>query len=162
MTILTILSYPDSRLRIKADPVTTFCASLAILAEDMADTMYQYKGIGLAATQVDSRQRLIVVDVSDKQNDLRIFVNPNVVESSGKVVTREGCLSVPDVLGYVERPSQILLEYYTLRGKRCTMEAEGLLAVCVQHEIDHLDGKVFIDHLEESERLKAEALFKGQ
>ncbi|WP_092414789.1 peptide deformylase [Candidatus Ichthyocystis sparus] len=162
MSILTILSYPDSRLRLKASPVTSFSADLAVLSDNMADTMYRCKGIGLAATQVNVQQRLIVVDISDKRDELKVFVNPKVIDSSGTVVTREGCLSVAEVMGDVERPSHIVLEYHTLRGKHCTTEADGLLAVCIQHEIDHLNGVVFIDHLDESERSKVDAFFANR
>ena len=121
--------------------------SIRRLAADMAETMYEAPGIGLAATQVDVHQRVVVIDVSEDKSDLRVFINPTLEKTEGFAVGEEGCLSVPGIYDKVERAERVRVNYLNLDGKSQVLEAEGLLAVCIQHEIDHLNGKVFVDHL---------------
>jgi peptide deformylase len=145
---LTILEYPDSRLRTVARPVTSFDADLRQLVADMAETMYAAPGIGLAATQVDRHLQLIVVDVSESKDQLRVFVNPQVVWASEETaLCEEGCLSVPSVYDEVRRPARVRVRAQDADGRSFELDCEGLLAVCVQHEMDHLGGKVFVDYL---------------
>jgi peptide deformylase len=145
---LTILEYPDPRLRTVARPVTVFDAELRRLVGDMAETMYAAPGIGLAATQVDRHIQLIVIDVSETKDQLRVFVNPQIVwVSEETVVCEEGCLSVPNIYDEVRRPARARVRAQDADGKSFELDCEGLLAVCVQHEIDHLTGKVFVDYL---------------
>lgn len=157
MAVLDILVYPDQRLRQVAKPVESFDHDLHRLLDDMAETMYQAPGIGLAAIQVNVPRRAIVMDISEQRNELREFVNPRVVEKEGELESEEGCLSVPDVYAPVKRAEAVIVEARDRRGEPFTLEAEGLLAVCIQHEIDHLDGKVFVDYLS---RLKQERIKK--
>ena len=148
MTILKILHYPDPRLRVKAHLVENFDQNLKLLADNMFETMYEAKGIGLAATQVDISQRLIVMDISQEKNKKMVFVNPEISKKSDSFKSYdEGCLSVPGVYESVNRPDEVSVIYYDLDGKRHILNADGLLSVCIQHEIDHLDGKVFVDYL---------------
>jgi peptide deformylase len=147
MALLPILRFPDPRLKKIAAPVTRFDDSLRRLAADMAETMYEAPGIGLAATQVDVHKRMVVIDVSEDRNDLRVFVNPAILACAGLQVGEEGCLSVPGIYDKVERAERVRVRFQDLEGGEHTLEADGLLAVCIQHEIDHLDGKVFVDHL---------------
>ena len=147
MALLPILRFPDPRLKKVAVPVVAFDDGLRRLAADMAETMYEAPGIGLAATQVDVHKRLVVIDVSEEKNALQVFVNPRLLGCEGVQVGEEGCLSVPGIFDKVERAERVRVEFQDLDGKACTLEADGLLAVCIQHEIDHLDGKVFVDHL---------------
>lgn len=148
MALLSILRYPDPRLHTVAKPVTTFDESLARLVADMAETMYAAPGIGLAATQVDVHQRVIVIDVSDTRDQLLVLVNPEIVWASDeRQVYEEGCLSVPGIYDGVERPSRVGLRSLDVEGHPREFEADGLLAVCVQHEMDHLKGKVFVEYL---------------
>ncbi len=148
MAVLTILRYPDPRLHQVAAPVTEFDDELRRLVRDMADTMYAAPGVGLAATQVDVHRRVIVVDVSEDKSALRVFVNPEIVSASGeRKVYEEGCLSVPGIYEEVERPDRITVRAFDERGAPFTVEADGLLAVCLQHEIDHLNGRVFVQYL---------------
>jgi len=148
MALLSILRYPDPRLHTVAKPVTTFDESLARLVADMAETMYAAPGIGLAATQVDVHQRVIVIDVSDTRDQLFVLVNPEIVWASDeRQVYEEGCLSVPGIFDGVERPLRVRVEAHDASGKLHEFDAEGLLAVCVQHEMDHLQGKVFVEYL---------------
>ena len=147
MALLPILRFPDPRLKKVAAPVTRFDDDLRRLAADMAETMYEAPGIGLAATQVDVHQRLVVIDVSEDKSELRAFVNPRLVACAGSQTGEEGCLSVPGIFDKVERAERVTVNYQDLDGNEQVLEAEGLLAVCIQHEIDHLDGKVFVDHL---------------
>lgn len=147
MAILTVLHYPHPNLRKVANPVETFDAALKTLASNMLETMYQEDGIGLAATQVDVQKRLIVIDISEQRNDPLYIVNPELVTEDGRRAYQEGCLSVPGFAYDVERADAIVLNYQTLDGKQKTLSAEGLLATCIQHEIDHLNGKLFIDYL---------------
>jgi len=145
---LTILEYPDPRLRTVARPVTAFDAGLRRLVNDMAETMYAAPGVGLAATQVDQHIQLIVVDVSETKDQLRVFVNPQIVWASDETaVCEEGCLSVPNVYDEVRRPARVRVRAQDADGKPFELDCEGLLAVCVQHEMDHLTGKVFVDYL---------------
>jgi len=148
MALLDILRYPDPRLHKVAKPVQKFDADLKRLADDMAHTMYEAPGVGLAATQVDRHIQLIVIDTSDTRDDLLVLVNPEITWfSPERQVYDEGCLSVPGIYDGVERPSRIKLKFQDLSGKTFEREAEGLLAVCIQHEIDHLKGKVFVEYL---------------
>ncbi len=147
MPILNILRYPDPKLRRIAEPVTQVDAAVRTLVDDMAETMYHAPGIGLAAIQVDVPRRIIVVDVSEQRNELLALINPRIVEQEGAQVMEEGCLSVPGIFEPVERARRILLRAIDCEGRELEREAEGLLAVCIAHEIDHLDGKVFVDYL---------------
>ena len=148
MTRLTILEYPDPRLRTRAVPVDAVDGRLRDLIDDMLESMYAAKGIGLAATQVDVHERLIVVDVSGERSAPLVLINPRITwASEEKQVNDEGCLSVPGIYDGVERSSSVKIEALDGEGKSRTIEAEGLLAVCVQHEMDHLLGKVFVEYL---------------
>ena len=147
MALLPILRFPDERLRTVAKPVTVFDAALRQLVADMAETMYEAPGIGLAATQVNVHQRVIVIDVSEDQKGLQAFINPVIESVSGMQTYEEGCLSVPGVYDKVDRPSDVRVRYQDLDGKEHVLETSELLAICIQHEIDHLNGKVFVDHL---------------
>jgi peptide deformylase len=148
MSLLTILRYPDPRLHKLAKPVTVFDERLKKLAANMAETMYDAPGVGLAATQVDVHEQLIVIDTSETHSDLRVFVNPKIVwASEEKQVYDEGCLSVPGVYDGVERPARVKVRALDVEGKPFELEADGLLAVCIQHEMDHLKGKVFVEYL---------------
>ncbi len=148
MTVLSILRYPDPRLHRIAQPVEKVDDSIRQLIADMSETMYEAPGIGLAATQVDRHIRLIVMDVSEEKNELRVFINPEIVNASDERKTyEEGCLSVPGIYEEVERPEAITIKALDRDGKPFTLEADGLLAVCLQHEIDHLNGKVFVQYL---------------
>ena len=147
MALLPILRFPDERLRTVAKPVTVFDDALRKLVADMAETMYEAPGIGLAATQVNVHQRVVVIDVSEDQKGLQAFVNPVIESLSGMQTYEEGCLSVPGVYDKVDRPSDVRVRYQDLDGKEHVLETGELLAICIQHEIDHLNGKVFVDHL---------------
>ena len=152
MAKLTILEFPDPRLRKKAVPVDTVDDELRTLIDDMFETMYAAPGIGLAATQVDVHRRLLVADVSADKSDPHVFINPEILEKDGVTFTEEGCLSVPGYYEEVKRAEHIRLRYLDREGRECEGEFEGLLAVCIQHEIDHLDGKLFVDYLSEAKR----------
>jgi peptide deformylase len=152
MAKLTILEFPDPRLRKKAVPVDAVDDELRALIDDMFETMYAAPGIGLAATQVDVHRRLLVADVSSDKRAPHVFINPVIVEKDGVTVTEEGCLSVPGYYEEVKRAEHIRVRYLDRDGRECEDELEGLLAVCVQHEIDHLDGKLFVDYLSEAKR----------
>jgi peptide deformylase len=152
MAKLTILEFPDPRLRTKATPVDVVDDSLRLTIADMFETMYAAPGIGLAATQVDFHKRLLVADVSSNQTEPHAFINPVILEKDGVIVSDEGCLSVPGYYEEVERAEHIRLRYLDQQGEEQEMEAEGLLAICIQHEIDHLDGKLFVDYLSEAKR----------
>lgn len=157
MALLDILTYPDPRLRQRASPVDAVDAHVRQLADDMAQTMYAAKGIGLAATQVGVAKRVVVMDLSAEHDQLLVLINPRVVARDGSQECEEGCLSVPDVFETVERALRVTVSYLDLDGEARQMDADGLLAVCVQHEIDHLDGKLFVDYLS---RLKQDRLRK--
>jgi peptide deformylase len=152
MTKLTILEFPDPRLRKKAAPVEVVDDALRALIDDMFETMYAAPGIGLAATQVDYHQRLLVADVSADRSAPHVLINPRILEKDGVAVTEEGCLSVPGYYEEVERADHVRVAYLDRNGDACEMEAEGLLAVCIQHEMDHLEGKLFVDYLSEAKR----------
>jgi len=162
MAQLPILEYPDPRLRIRAEPVTEFDAELAQLVADMFETMYLAPGIGLAATQVNVHRRVLVADVSEERNAPICLVNPEIVRAEGTISYEEGCLSVPDVFEAVERAERVTVRAYNERGEPLEMDAEGLLAICIQHEMDHLEGKLFVDYLSalKRSRLKKKALKK--
>ncbi|RXZ30969.1 peptide deformylase [Oxalobacteraceae bacterium CAVE-383] len=148
MALLPILRYPDPRLHKVAKPVTEFDARLKQLIADMAETMYDAPGIGLAASQVDVHQQLLVMDISETNDELRVFINPEILwASEEKKLYDEGCLSVPGVYDGVERPARIKARALDADGKPFEVEADGLLAVCLQHEMDHLKGKVFVEYL---------------
>jgi peptide deformylase len=148
MALLNVLSYPDPRLHKIAKPVATVDARIKKIVADMAETMYEAPGVGLAATQVDIHERIVVIDVSDDQNELMVFINPEIVWASPEKKTwREGCLSVPEFYDEVERPAQVKVKALDIDGKEFEVDADGLLAVCLQHELDHLQGKVFVEYL---------------
>jgi len=148
MAVLDILRYPDSRLHKVARPVLVFDDRVRRLVRDMAETMYAAPGIGLAATQVDVHERVIVIDVSESKDRLQVFVNPEIVgASTDRKTYEEGCLSVPGIYEEVERPEQVTVRAFDEHGKAFTIDADGLLAVCLQHEMDHLQGKVFVQYL---------------
>ena len=160
MAVLPILKYPDQRLHKVARPVAVD-DRIRQLVRDMAETMYAAPGIGLAATQVDVHERVIVIDVSDTHDQLQVFINPEIVETSEqRRPFEEGCLSVPGVYDEVERPERVRVRALNERGESFTLDADGLLAVCIQHEIDHLDGKVFVQYLSrlKQSRLRARLL----
>lgn len=152
MTKLAILEYPDSRLRTKAVPVLVVDDALRQLADDMLETMYAAKGIGLAATQVNVHRRLLVLDVSDAHDEPRVFVNPEIIAATGRALREEGCLSVPGIHDKLQRATHIRVRAQDRKARWFEMDAEGLLAVCLQHEIDHLEGKLFVDYLSELKR----------
>jgi peptide deformylase len=147
MSKLTILRYPDSRLYTKAKPVSNVDDRIRQLAQDMAETMYDAPGIGLAATQVDVHEQLIILDISESRDALQVFINPKLVWTEGLADREEGCLSVPGIYDKVTRAERIRVRALNLEGKPFELEAEGLLAVCIQHEMDHLLGKVFVQYL---------------
>ena len=148
MALLNVLCYPDPRLHKVAKPVEQVDARIKKIVADMADTMYEAPGVGLAATQVDIHERIVVIDVSEEQNQLMVFINPEIIWSSPeKKSWREGCLSVPEFYDEVERPAQVRVKALDVDGKAFELDADGLLAVCLQHELDHLHGKVFVEYL---------------
>jgi len=152
MAKLKILEFPDPRLRTKAAPVEVVDDALRTLIGDMFETMYGAPGIGLAATQVDVHKRLLVADVSSDKSEPHVLINPEITEKDGVTVTDEGCLSVPGYYESVERAEHIRVKFLDRNGDAVEMEAQGLLAVCIQHEMDHLDGKLFVDYLSEAKR----------
>ena len=162
MPILNILRYPDARLHKIAVPVTVFDESLKKLVADMAETMYAAPGIGLAATQVDVHKQVIVVDVSERKDSLVVLVNPEIVEATGESDIEEGCLSVPGIYELVQRAERVKVRAYDQNGKAFTLEAQGLLAVCIQHEMDHLQGKVFLEHLSQLKQQRIRAKLAKQ
>jgi len=154
MAQLHILEYPDPRLKKVAAPVTTFTPDIEKLVRDMAETMYAAPGVGLAATQVDVHKRVIVIDLSDTRDDLRVFINPELVASGGEAECVEGCLSVPGYYDKVTRAAQITVRAMDARGVPFELTTDGLLAVCIQHEMDHLEGKVFVEKLSALKRAR--------
>ncbi|MFK8032391.1 MAG: peptide deformylase [Gammaproteobacteria bacterium] len=156
MTHFTILEYPDPRLRTVAKKVETVTPEITTLAEKMLETMYAAPGIGLAATQVDEHIRLLVVDVSEERDQPYCLINPEIVSKDGKIVHEEGCLSIPDIFAKVTRSEHIVVKALDKNGKEFELEAEGLLAICIQHEMDHLQGIVFVDHLSPLKRRMVE------
>jgi peptide deformylase len=157
MALLKILEYPDPRLRKIAAPVAAVTPEIQKLVRDMAETMYAAPGVGLAATQVDAHKRIIVIDTSDARDDLKVFINPELVAAQGEAECEEGCLSVPGYYDKVTRAAQVTVRALDSDGKPFELAAEGLLAVCVQHEMDHLIGKVFVDHLSPLKRARLAA-----
>jgi peptide deformylase len=149
MAILEILQYPDNRLNTPAQRVERIDAATKKLVDDMAETMYAAPGVGLAATQVDVHKQIVVIDVSEDRSDLRVFINPEITRREGLAVNQEGCLSVPGIYDNVERADSVTVTALDRNGSRFTLNASGVLATCIQHEIDHLQGKVFVDYLSE-------------
>ena len=147
MALLNILQYPDERLHIVAKPVEKIDGRIKTLIADMFETMYEARGIGLAATQVDVHERVVVMDLSEEKNEPRVFINPLITHKNGETSYEEGCLSVPGIYDTVTRAETVTVEALDENGKKFVLEAEGLLAICVQHELDHLMGKVFVEHL---------------
>ena len=156
MSKLNILEFPDPRLRRVAKPVDAVTDRERQLAADMLETMYDARGIGLAATQVNEDIRLLVLDLSEERDDPKVFINPEIVERDGSQTCEEGCLSVPGVYAEVKRAERIRVRALDTDGESFELEADGLLAVCIQHEIDHLDGKVFVDYLSPLKRRMVE------
>ena len=159
MAQLTILHYPDPRLRIKAKPVTEVDERIRTLVADMLETMYTESGIGLAATQVNVHERVLVLDISEERNRPLCLINPQILHSEGEISYEEGCLSVPDVFDTVSRAEFIRVAALDEDGERFEMEAEGLLAICIQHEMDHLEGKLFVDYLSALKRGRLKTRF---
>jgi peptide deformylase len=147
MAILDVLRFPDDRLRTVAKPVVTVDKHIRQLVGDMFETMKAENGIGLAATQVNVHKRVVVMDISEEQNDPQVFINPEITHKDGKTVSEEGCLSVPNNYAKVERAEHIVVKALDADGKEFNLEADGLLAICIQHELDHLKGKLFVDYL---------------
>ena len=147
MSVLTVLHYPDDRLRTIAKPVTEFNEKLSQLVADMIETMYAENGIGLAATQVNIHQRVVVIDLSEERNQPQVFINPEIITKSGDTTYEEGCLSVPQNYANVERAAEVTVKAQDAEGNPFEVNANGLLAICLQHELDHLVGKLFIDYL---------------
>ncbi|MDR3410763.1 MAG: peptide deformylase [Formivibrio sp.] len=147
MALLNILHYPDERLHKIASQVREFGPELQQLIDDMAETMYAAPGIGLAATQVDRHIRMLIIDLSEEKNALQVFINPEILSMDGEIVGEEGCLSVPGIYEEITRAAHITVRAQDRQGKPFDLTAEGLLAICIQHEIDHLNGKVFVEKL---------------
>jgi peptide deformylase len=147
MAILDILTYPDPRLYEAAKPVEAIDHKIRKLVDDMAETMYTAPGVGLAAIQVNEARQIIVLDISEERNQLRVFINPEILRKEGAAINEEGCLSVPGIYDKVERAESVTVTALDRDGNRFTINASGLLAVCIQHEVDHLAGKVFVDYL---------------
>ncbi len=164
MSILSILHYPDPRLHQVSEPVTEVDASIVQLASDMAETMYAAPGIGLAAPQVGVLKRIIVVDISKDKDQLMVLINPEIIKKEGQVEYEEGCLSVPGIYELLvnKRAERIRVRALGVDGKRFELEADDLLAICLQHEIDHLDGKLFVDYLSELKRTRIRNKLKKQ
>ena len=162
MALLNILRYPDARLHKVAAPVTVFDESLKRLVADMAETMYAAPGIGLAATQVDVHKQVIVIDVSERRDSLVVLINPEILDASGVSDIEEGCLSVPTIYDTLERAERVKVRAYDQNGNPFTLEAQGLLAVCIQHEMDHLVGKVFVESLSQLKQQRIRARLAKQ
>jgi len=160
MAILKILQYPDERLHTIAKPVSEVTAATRKLIRDMAETMYAAPGVGLAATQVDVHQQVIVVDISETHDQLLVFINPELIASSGEIEREEGCLSVPGVYENVCRAERVTVNALDAHGKPFTLETDGFLATCVQHEMDHLKGKVFVEYLSPLKQSRLRAKLK--
>lgn len=160
MAILEIIQYPDPRLYTAAERVESIDAKTRKLIDDMAETMYAAPGIGLAATQVDVHKQIIVIDVSEDRSDLRVFINPEITRREGVAVNQEGCLSVAGIYDNVERAESVTVTALDRNGARFTLNASGLLAACIQHEMDHLTGKVFVEYLSELKQNRIRAKLK--
>jgi peptide deformylase len=154
MALLPILEFPDPRLRTRAQPVAAVDGQLRKLIDDMFDTMYAAPGIGLAATQVNVHKRLLVIDISESRTEPLALINPEILSQDGSEETEEGCLSVPGIYDKVVRAERIRVRALDRSGQQIEFDAEGMLAVCIQHEIDHLDGKLFVDYLSELKRTR--------
>jgi peptide deformylase len=157
MAQLRILEYPDPRLKKVASSVTSFTPELAKLVKDMAETLYAAPGVGLAATQVDVHKRVVIIDISEAHDDLKVFINPELTAADGVAEQEEGCLSVPGYYDKVARAARITVRAQNERGEPFELHAEGLLAVCIQHEMDHLLGKVFVEYLSPLKRARLAA-----
>ena len=162
MAILKILHYPDKRLHTVAKPVASVTPEIKKLVQDLAETMYAAPGIGLAATQVDVHEQVIVLDISTAQDQLQVFINPQITASSGQSECEEGCLSVPGVYETVRRAERVTVQALNVEGELFTLEADGMLATCVQHEIDHLKGRVFVEYLSMLKQTRLQAKIKKQ
>ncbi len=162
MALLPILQYPDFRLHKQAKPVATVTDATRRLIRDMSETMYAAPGVGLAATQVDVHERIIVIDVSEAHNELRVFINPELIKTEGEGESEEGCLSVPGIYEKVKRAEHVTVRAMDENGRTFTLEADGLLAVCIQHEMDHLQGKVFVEYLSQLKQSRIRAKLKKQ
>lgn len=163
MALLPILRYPDPRLKTVATPVTQFDDSLVKLTHDMAETMYDAPGVGLAATQVNVHKRIIVIDVTEDNSGLTVFVNPEIIQASEESkVYEEGCLSVPGIYEKVERPDTVKVRAQNVKGEWFEIDCDELLAVCIQHEIDHLNGKVFVEYLSQLKQTRIKTKMKKQ
>ena len=160
MAILEILQYPDPRLTVPAERVEKIDAATRKLIDDMIETMYAAPGVGLAATQVDVHKQIVVIDVSEDRSDLRVFINPEITRREGVTVNQEGCLSLPGIYDNVERAESVTVTALDRNGSRFTLNASGLLAACIQHEIDHLHGKVFVEHLSDLKQNRIRAKLK--
>ena len=160
MALLPILEYPDARLKRIASPVTEFTPAIQTLVNDMAHTMYDAPGIGLAATQVNVHKRIVVIDTSEAKNDLKVFINPQIIMADGEIVGEEGCLSVPGYYDTVTRASHVVVKAQDAFGKLFELEATDLLAVCIQHEMDHLIGTVFVEHLSQLKQIRVKTRMK--
>jgi peptide deformylase len=152
MAVLEVLTFPDERLRIIAKPVEEVNDNIRQLVDDMFETMRDERGIGLAATQVNVHKRVVVMDVSDEHNEPRVFINPVITHKNGTTVSEEGCLSVPNNYAKIDRAESITVKALDKNGKEFELEADGLLAICIQHELDHLEGKLFVDYLSSLKR----------
>ena len=157
MALLPILEYPDARLKRIASPVTEFTPAIKKLVNDMAETMYAAPGVGLAATQVDVHRQVIVIDISENHDDLKVLINPRILEADGRQVCEEGCLSVPQYYDNVRRAAHVKVRAQDASGTPFELEATELLAVCIQHEMDHLKGIVFVDHLSQLKQMRVKS-----
>lgn len=162
MAILSILRYPDPRLHTVAAPVEQVDDGIRALARDMAETMYAAPGVGLAATQVNVHKQLIVMDVSENHDNLIVLINPKILASEGTEEREEGCLSVPGIYETVRRAERVTIQALNLAGESVTIDADGLLAVCIQHEIDHLKGRVFVEYLSQLKQSRIKNKLKKQ
>ena len=160
MAILEILQYPDPRLNTPAQRVEKIDAATRKLIDDMTETMYAAPGVGLAATQVDVHKQILIIDVSEDRSDLRVFVNPEITRREGVAVKQEGCLSLPGIYDNVERAESVTVTALDRNGARFTLNASGMLAACIQHEMDHLQGKIFIDYLSDLKQNRVRAKIK--
>lgn len=158
MSILTVLRFPDERLRTIAKPVEEITEQTQTIIDDMLETMYDEKGVGLAATQVDIHQRIVVMDVSEDGNEPLVFINPEIIKKSDEIfVNEEGCLSVPGQYAKVDRHEKVTVQALNRKGETFTLEGEELLCICIQHELDHLEGILFVDHLSPLKRQRIKA-----
>ncbi|QYN45485.1 peptide deformylase [Gilliamella sp. ESL0441] len=160
MAILPVLRFPDERLRKIAKPVTAFTPELQTIIDDMIETMYEQNGIGLAATQVNVHEQIIVIDVSEDRSNVYVIINPEVISQEGETGIEEGCLSIPDCRGFVPRAEKIKINALDRNGNPYQIDADELLAICIQHEMDHLKGKLFVDYLSPLKRQRIEQKMK--